>query len=76
MLDLNGARIQKIGFSYSKWRTQPYYSCARAREMYDRVKADLIKDPWWINKMKDELREEIRAEIMGVPAQLVVAHES
>jgi len=33
------------------------------REMFTRAKQDLRQDPWWINKIKDELRAEIRAEI-------------
>ena len=33
------------------------------REMFTKAKQDLRNDPWWINKVKDELRAEIRAEV-------------
>ena len=34
------------------------------REMFDKAKTSLVNDPWWIEKVKSDLREEIRIEIM------------
>jgi hypothetical protein len=48
------------------------------REMFDKAKADLMASEWWINKIKDQLRDEIRAEVlekMGeAPLQMVASN--
>ena len=31
--------------------------------MYTKAKDELRNDPWWMNKIKDELRAEIRTEV-------------
>ena len=49
------------------------------REMFDKAKAELMASEWWINKVKDELRDDIRAEIlveMGEAPLQMVSHGS
>jgi len=33
------------------------------KEMFDKAKASLVNDPWWMNRIKDELRAEIEVEV-------------